>query len=78
VEFYAAEVHGRTSRDTEALREQVAWTAPGTMAKQFKPPKLHSDIVYLDEDVRINVGGYGGTYVLRRLDEAPVSVTFAS
>jgi hypothetical protein len=30
--------------------------------------------VYLDADTRINVGSLGGLYVLRRLDEAPVSV----
>jgi hypothetical protein len=31
-------------------------------------------VVYLDADTRINIGSLGGLYVLRRLDEEPVSL----
>ena len=31
-----------------------------------KTPPLHSSIIYLDEDLRLNRGVYGGVYVLRK------------
>ena len=40
----------------------------------FRPIPFHSDIVYLDDDLRINYGKLGGFYVLERLNEPGHSV----
>ena len=42
----------------------------------FKPPTLHSDIVYCDADMRINFGSMGGVYVMARLHHGGHSVAF--
>lgn len=74
VEFYQAELHPQGSASEAALRQQLGLGSDAPLEKAFKSPRLHSDIVYLDDDIRINVGSYGGLYVLRRLNEAGVSV----
>lgn len=38
-----------------------------------KIPSLWSDVTYLDEDFRLNRGGYGNLYVLQLVDRAPTS-----
>lgn len=40
----------------------------------FNPPKLHSDIVYVDDRLRINYGSLGGYYVNTKIDEAGYSI----
>ena len=40
----------------------------------MKPPKLSSDVIYLDDALRINVGSLGGLYLLRRSDEPAISI----
>jgi len=44
---------------------------------EIKSPKLHSDIVYCDEDIRINFGSVGGIYVLGRLNHEGTSVKYS-
>jgi hypothetical protein len=36
-----------------------------------KIPPLWSDVTYLDEDFRLNRGGFGNLYVLRKVDPTP-------
>jgi hypothetical protein len=38
------------------------------------PPRLHSDVVYLDDDLRINIGSFGGLYVLRRSTDSAATL----
>ena len=56
------------------MRSALGFTSGESLREELKPPRLHSDIVYLDRDTRINLGSLGGFYVLRRLDEPSVSV----
>ncbi len=64
--------------DEAALRQAFGIDADAPLSKEFRPPKLHSDIVYVDEDMRINYGGLGGFYVLQRLTSKGFSVPLNS
>ncbi len=44
------------------------------LRSDFPPPKLHSDIVYLDDTMRINVGSLDGHYVLSKTPDSMESV----
>lgn len=59
----------------EQWRQGLALAADANLEAEFKPPALHSDVVYLDTDVRINIGNMGGNYVLRK--EATLAPTRA-
>ena len=61
----------------EALRVQFGLEPDAPLRRELKPPKLHSDVVYCDDDMRINHGSMGGVYVLRRLATPGQSVSFA-
>jgi hypothetical protein len=74
VDFTAAELHPAQAADAAVLRERLGLAADQLLQRSFKSPKLHSDIVYLDDDTRVNVGAYGGVYVLRRTAEPGVSI----
>ena len=76
VEFYAAELQAPEGVSDEDLREQFGLEEGFDLKRDIKPPKLHSDIVYCDDDMRINFGSMGGVYVMRRLDTAGKSVSF--
>lgn len=76
VDFKAAELHPQDASAEQVLRERLGLTQGEPLQKSFKSPKLHSDIVYLDDDTRVNMGGYGGIYVLRRVAEPGFSVRF--
>jgi hypothetical protein len=75
VDFYQAELRPLPGRDAGAFRAAFGLDADTPLARPLKPPRLHSDIVYCDEKLRINVGSLGGVYVLERLDQQPVSVS---
>lgn len=66
------------SSDEAALRQAFGIDADVPLKKEFRPPKLHSDIVYVDDDMRINYGGLGGFYVLQRLTSKGFSVPLNS
>ena len=44
------------------------------MVAEMKPPRVSSDVVYLDDEIRINLGSLGGMYLLRRSTEPPFSL----
>lgn len=67
-----------SSSDEAALRQAFDIEADAPLMKEFRPPKLHSDIVYVDDDMRINYGGLGGFYVLQRLTSKGFSVPLNS
>ena len=59
--------------DADALRTAFGMERDVELERELRPPSLHSDIVYVDDDLRINYGKLGGFYVLERLDQPPVS-----
>jgi len=77
VDFYAIELRAPDGVSDDELRAQFGLDADFELRREMKPPKLHSDIVYCDDDMRINFGSMGGVYVMRRLDTPGKSVTFA-
>ncbi|MEM7702000.1 MAG: PAP/fibrillin family protein [Pseudomonadota bacterium] len=77
VEFYAIELVAPEGVSDEELRAQFGLEEGSDLRREMKPPKLHSDIVYCDDDMRINYGGMGGVYVLNRIDTPGKSVSFA-
>jgi hypothetical protein len=75
VVFYAAEVRPRGDLDQARLRTALGFDADELLRREFKPAKLYSDVVYLDEQLRINIGGMGGVYVLARRTEPAISLS---
>ena len=58
------------------LRQAFGFAPDQSLDVGFKPPKLHSDVVYCDDDLRINFGSMGGVYVMSRLQHGGNSVAF--
>ncbi|MEL7197777.1 MAG: PAP/fibrillin family protein [Pseudomonadota bacterium] len=77
VDFYAIELRAPKGVSDEELRAQFGLEEGFELRREMKPPKLHSDVVYCDDDMRINFGSMGGVYVMRRLDTPGKSVSFA-
>ncbi len=78
VDFYKVAVRAPHGVSDAALRSAFGFATDQPLAVEFKPPRVHSDIVYCDADMRINFGSLGGVYVLNRLAERPgISVAFA-
>jgi len=74
VGFYRAEVQPRDGSTEAAVRAGLGLTAEQPLAVEFKPPPFYSDILYVDEDLRINRGNFGGVYVLARRQEPACSL----
>lgn len=77
VDFYKVALHGDASASEAATRAAFGFDAAQPLEIEFKPPKLSSDVIYCDDDMRINVGSLGGLYVLQRLNHSGRSVRFA-
>ena len=77
VSFYAVELVPPEGVSPDELRAQFGFDADMPLYKELKLPRLHSDIVYCDDDMRINFGVMGGVYVMHRLHEPGKSVAFA-
>ncbi len=74
VGFQRVSLQGLNGESDDALRQAFGIDGEGELSKEFRPPKLHSDIVYVDDDLRINYGSLGGFYVLQKLSEPGFSV----
>jgi hypothetical protein len=74
VDFYRVELRPGEGANEAGLRRALNFAAREPLSENLKPLRFHLDVVYLDADTRINVGSLGGLYVLRRLDEKPVSL----
>jgi len=77
VEFYKAAVAGLDGAGEDDVRRAFGFAEDQPLSADIKPPKLHSDVVYCDDSLRINFGSMGGVYVLRRTDGPGVSVDFS-
>jgi hypothetical protein len=76
VAFDRAELRARNAITPAELRAAFGFGAEQPLSVEFKPPRLHSDVVYCDADLRINYGSMGGVYVLERVHHAGNSVSF--
>lgn len=76
VRFHRASLRGAEGQSDDELRRQFGLDDAVELSRSFRPPSLHSDIVYLDDDLRVNYGSLGGFYVLRRLDRAGYSIQY--
>ena len=76
VAFYKLLLRGVTAPGEDAVRAAFGFAPDQPLEVALKPPKLHSDVVYCDDDMRINFGSMGGVYVLNRLRHAGNSVAF--
>lgn len=76
VEFYAVELVPPEGVSEADLRAQFGLEPWFALKQDLKPPKVHSDVVYCDADMRINFGSMGGVYVLKRLNTPGKSVSF--
>ena len=70
VGFYRAEVLPRDGSTQSQLCDGLGFNEGQALSADFKPPPFYSDILYVDEQLRINRGNFGGVYVLTRR-EAP-------
>lgn len=77
VNFHAVELRPPVGVSAAAVRAQFGLEPDYPLRHELKPMKLHSDVVYCDDDMRINFGSMGGVYVLERLPGPGKSVTFA-
>ena len=62
--------------DEVALRKGFGIDDDVPLEAEFNPPKLHSDIVYVDDRLRINYGSLGGYYVNVLVDEPGFSIDY--
>jgi hypothetical protein len=76
VEFSRVGLFSPDGLSDAALRQAFGFAAEQALDIGFKPPKLHSDVVYCDDDLRINCGSMGGVYVMSRMDHGGRSVAF--
>lgn len=76
VDFYAVELRPPAGVSADDVRAQFGLPEGHPLKSELKPMKLHSDVVYCDDDMRINFGSMGGVYVLQRLTTPGKSVSF--
>ena len=56
---------------------QVNLDDPALLDVTLKPTtKLHSDVAYMDDEIRIQLGQLGGHYVMRRTDLPMYSIEY--
>ncbi|MFK8052910.1 MAG: PAP/fibrillin family protein [Woeseiaceae bacterium] len=74
VAFHRVGLRALDGQSDDELRAGFGINADTPLSKEFRPPKLHSDIVYVDDDIRINYGSLGGFYLLQRINTPGFSV----
>jgi len=74
IEFHQTDLEPAGEISADALRRALGIEPGAPLRHPLRAAKLYSDIVYLDDALRINRGGLGGLYVLRRLDEPGLSI----
>lgn len=77
IEFYKSRIWSESGKSDAEIREAFGMPADTPLDVAVPSPKLHSDIVYCDDDLRINFGSVGGIYVLERVQHSGVTVGFA-
>lgn len=75
VEFYKTRIWSEDGHSDAEIRHLLNLPDDQDLEKTIQSPKLHSDIVYCDDTLRINFGSVGGIYVLERLEHDGVTVS---
>lgn len=75
VDFYRGQIRGQNGEADEDIRQAFGFEADQAIDFDLKSPPLHSDIVYCDDDMRINFGSMGGKYILTRKESPWLSVS---
>ena len=75
VDFYRGQIRGQNGESDEEIRTAFGFEPDVDIDFDLKSPPLYSDIVYCDEDMRINYGSVGGKYILTRKENPWLSVT---
>ncbi len=66
IDFYKVSVLVPDGMSESDVRSAFGLEADQKLSVELGPPKLWSAITYVDEDMRINKGNFGGLYVLSR------------
>lgn len=77
VDFTRLEVVPAAGVSEAQLRAALGFVHGEPLVADMKPPRVSSDVVYLDDEMRINLGSLGGMYLLRRSAEPPFSLPAA-
>ena len=77
VEFYKTRIWSEEGHSDAEIRTLLNLPENHELEVPVKSPKLHSDIVYCDDTLRINFGSVGGIYVLERVENSGVTVSFS-
>lgn len=77
VEFYKTRIWSENGHSDDEVRSLLGLPEDHELEKPVRSPKLHSDIVYCDDELRINFGSVGGIYVLERVEHPGVTVELA-
>ena len=75
VKFYKSRIWSENGKSDEEIRQAFGMAAETPLEVEVPSPKLHSDIVYCDDEIRINFGSVGGIYVLERVNHSGVTVS---
>jgi hypothetical protein len=68
VVFYEVFATPEDDRSIETFKADAGIAPDGVVRRVIeKTPPLHSSIIYLDDDLRLNRGVYGGVYVLQKV-----------
>ena len=67
IEFHRVELRPLAGVDAAALHSSLGAAPDLVPSAELKVSKLYSDVVYLDDELRINIGIQGGLYVLSKL-----------
>lgn len=67
VDFFNAQLWS-DELDAATLRRAFDLASDMPLTQPLPPPKLYSDVVYCDDDMRINFGSMNGVYVMNRID----------
>ncbi len=76
VDFYRIAFSPQGTVTPERIRHSFDLPADQAMSVELKPPRLSSDVVFCDADMRINFGSLGGIYVMDRVAHRGHSVAF--
>jgi hypothetical protein len=76
VDFDRVVLRSSDGTSDDGLRAAFGFDMEQSLELTFKPPKLHSDIIFCDDEMRINFGSMGGVYVMERLHHGGHSVRF--
>ena len=64
--------------DAPVFRRALGLPEDASLAAVFRPPRLHSDVVFLDPEMRVNIGSIGGNYVMSHTGEPALTAAMSA